>query len=110
MLAAARPDPSRLPALWRQGWRQRCPPGPAAAQVERQLAPLLAAHRQAFGAPEAVDGWALRRALQARLLALWRRTPVEPLAAFVWLALRALEAEQLRAELVTRAAFPPRVH
>ena len=43
-----------------------------AAPVEARLAPLLAAHAAAFAAPQAVDGWALRRVAAG---------PAEPAAA-----------------------------
>jgi hypothetical protein len=42
-------------------------------------------------------------------VALLRRALVEPVAAFAFLALQALEFERLRAELVARAVFPGRV-
>ena len=93
----------------------RCgaPSGTAACRAPRHrrastthLAPLLAQHASAFAAPQALDGWALRRQLQLRLVLLLRRTLVEPVTAFVYLALSALECERLRGELVRRAAFP----
>lgn len=108
LLGAAQPDPRRLLALWRAEWQHRLPAAAAGRAVETRLIPLLAAHAQAFGAPHAVDGWALRRSLQARLVMLLRRTLVEPASAFVYLALSALELERVRGELLRRAAFPNR--
>jgi hypothetical protein len=108
LLEAARADPQRLPQQWLAGWRQRAPDGAGRAAIEHQLMPLLAQHSAAFGAPDAVDGWALRRALHARLVMLLRRALVEPIAAFAYLILTALEGERLRAELIARAAFPRR--
>jgi hypothetical protein len=109
LLASARADPQHVLALWSAHWRDCLPRAAAGRQaIERQLVPLLARHAQAFGAPQTVDGWSLRRTLQARLVALLRRALVEPVAAFAYLALEALELERLRAELVGRAAFPQR--
>ena len=66
LLEAARADPQRVLSLWRAEW-QRCLPRTGERHaVEARLAPLLASHAAAFGAPQAVDGWALRRQLQAR--------------------------------------------
>jgi hypothetical protein len=78
------------------------------AVIERQLLPLLEDHRRAFAAPHTVDGWALRRELQARLVLLLRRHAVEPVEAFAYLALCAVELERLRGEITRRAAFPQR--
>ena len=52
------------------------------------------------------EGWALRRALQARLAAHFRRVMVHPAAPFVFLGLVALDFERLRGELLRRVAFP----
>jgi hypothetical protein len=107
-LAAGHGDPDRLGDAWLAQWRARWPHEAACGELERQFVPLLIRHAAAFGAPQAVDGWGLRRTLQARLVMLLRRALVEPLAAFAFLALTALEGERLRAELVARAAFPHR--
>jgi len=98
-------DPERVLEAWFERWRALCPDEPGRSAIEQQLLPLLAAHAAAFAAPSARDGWALRRALQVRLAALLRRAIAEPMAAFVFIALTALDAERLRAELVRRAAF-----
>jgi hypothetical protein len=111
LLAAARADPARIGALWLAQWRRRVPHGPSAAgrdAIEAELVPLLARHAEAFGAPDAVDGWGLRQALHGRLVTMLRRALVQPVAAFVHLGLTALEGERLRAELVARATFPHR--
>lgn len=101
-------DPERALESWLERWRATCPGGSGRLAIERQLLPLLSSHAAAFAAPSTHDGWALRRALQARLASLLRRTVAEPMAAFVFLALTALDAERLRGELVRRAAFPAR--
>jgi hypothetical protein len=105
LLAGARIDPGSLLGQWTAEWRRRLPPGAGRAEIEGRLLPLLERHARSFGAPQAVDGWALRRALQERLVGVLRRALVEPAAAFAFLALEALEFERLRAELVARAAF-----
>jgi hypothetical protein len=106
LLDTARTGPHELLPLWRAEWRRRLPLAAGSQGIDTHLAPLLAQHAGAFAAPQAVDGWALRRQLQSRLVLLLRRTLVEPVTAFVYLALSALECERLRGELVRRAAFP----
>lgn len=108
LLAAGRADPERIGACWLAQWRAQLPRGSGRSQIEQDLLPLLGRHVAAFTAPDAVDGWGLRQALHARLVVLLRRALVQPIAAFVHLALTALEGERLRAELVARAAFPHR--
>jgi hypothetical protein len=106
LLDAAGDERHDVLALWRAEWRRRLPPAAASRGMAGPLERLLAEHAHAFAAPQAVDGWALRRQLQSRLLLLLRRTLVEPVTAFVYLALSALECERLRGELIRRAAFP----
>jgi hypothetical protein len=108
LLEAARGEPARLMPLWLAEWRAKLPREAGRGTLEQVLVPLVAAHATAFAAPQTVDGWALRRALQARLVLLLRRTLVEPASAFVYLALSALEFERLRAELIRRTAFARR--
>jgi len=109
LLCHAREDPSGVLGSWLQAWRGLLPPGDGRAAIERELVALLTRHAQDFGAPQSRDGWGQRRVLHARLVALLRRHPVEPLSAFAFLALQALELERLRAEIIGRAAFPQRV-
>lgn len=106
--AASFGDPERVLETWLARWRALCPDEPGRAAIEQQLVPLLLKHAAAFAAPSNRDGWALRRMLQARLVLLLRRAIAEPMAAFVFIALTALDAERLRAELVRRAAFASR--
>jgi hypothetical protein len=49
--------------------------------------------------------WSLRRELRERLRLEFHRLPLEPLTAFAFLALVALDLERLRAALMERALF-----
>jgi len=105
--ASAWRDPDRLFDVWHKTWEARLPRLDASGRAGRaMLARLLRAHAVAIGAPALRDAWPLRRALQLRLLQLFRRILAEPIAAFVYLAIVALDLERLRGELVRRAAFP----
>jgi len=89
--AGADPDPVALLAAWRQEWRQRVPPHARRDPLLSELARLLRSPA--------------RRELAARLPLLYRRAVLEPSAAFVFLALSALDMERLRGELLRRALF-----
>lgn len=104
----AQADGPALLTRWLSRWRQLLPRNGEREVIEQQLLPLLEAHRRAFAAPHTVDGWALRRELQGRLVGLLRRHAAEPVTAFAYLALCALELERLRGEIARRAAFPLR--
>jgi len=106
LLAAGKPDPDRMASLWHAEWIRRLPVRITASPLLAELARLLAEHAAAFGDPLQVDGWALRRALHARLSKLFRRATLEPAAAFIFLALSALDCERLRGELLRRVVFP----
>ncbi|HET9820976.1 MAG TPA: hypothetical protein VFQ16_04055 [Burkholderiaceae bacterium] len=106
LVDAAAGGPAALWAAWCAHW-QRVRPAATADPHEPALLALLRRHGADFAAPGA-DGWALRRALQQRLVALRRRAIAEPSMAFIELVLAALEGERLRGELVRRAAFPQR--
>ncbi len=109
LLRQARGEPSALASRWLAAWQALLPEGHDRQAIELMLLPLLRRHAQAFAAPPSTDGWGQRRALEARLVALWRRHPVEPVAVFAHLALQAIELERLRAEVIGRAAFAHRV-
>ncbi len=107
LLAAAKVAPDNLAALWHEGWLQRMPVRGGGPSLLTEFAGVLKkAHAARFRAPMQPDGWALRRALHARLTQLFRRATLDPAAAFIFLALSALEGERMRGELVRRAAFP----
>jgi hypothetical protein len=106
-LAAAWTEPGRIGHLWRDEWRRRLPARHAGdPRLVDELGRVISAHLGAFRDPSVNDGWPLRRALQARLALLFRRAMLDPAAAFVFLALAALDLERLRGELLRRAAFP----
>ncbi|MDP2007550.1 MAG: hypothetical protein Q8K45_17905 [Rubrivivax sp.] len=107
-LALAWTAPQTLGTAWRLEWQRRLPrPLGGADDSLARVAALLQAHGQAFAAAPAGPGTLLRRALQARLAPWLRRATAEPAAAFVHLALCALDLERLRGELLLRALFPP---
>ncbi|NDY97075.1 hypothetical protein [Wenzhouxiangella limi] len=75
------------------------PAGDALEQLDR----LLEGHRVAMlEAPEQGDGQALRKELGARFLRVFRRAAGTAAVVFAFLGLEALEAERVRAGLVTR--------
>lgn len=106
LLAAAGVDPDRIAAIWRAEWDRRLPDRRECTPLLRETVGLIAEHAKAFRDPLAGDGWALRRALHARLSRLFRRATLDPAAAFVFLALSALDFERLRGEILRRVAFP----
>ena len=85
-----------------------------AARTGRPRWPLLGAlvhdARRARAAASATahpaDGWPLRRALQARLAVLFRRATLDPAAAFIFLALSALDLERAARRALRRARVP----
>ena len=104
-LAAGWDEPGRIAGLWRAEWERLAPvSGDATLLVE--IGRAMSAHLTAFHDPAVKDGWPLRRALAARLTLLFRRSMLEPAAAFAYLALVALDLERLRGEFLRRAAFP----
>lgn len=103
--AKGAPHPTLLPSLGHPGWRARWPDGtddPGLAQLAMRVSDHLARFRIAL--PH--EAGALRRGFEEGLLAFFRRHPVEPSAAFAWLALAALDLERLRGEIERRLAFP----
>ncbi len=104
------PQPSG--ALWRQAWhaawQARLPRGAGAASDSLQpLVAAVRAHAAAFAAAPPGPDAGLRRSLQDRLSLLLRRAALTPAAAFIHLALAALDLERLRGELLRRALFNP---
>ena len=99
------PNPTLLPSLAHPEWRRRWPDGDDDPGLE-EVAKLVAGHLARFRIALPHEAQALRRGFEERLLALFRRRPVQPAAAFAWLALAALDLERLRGEIERRIAFP----
>lgn len=99
-------DPDRLGSAWREEWERRLPTGHGSRALLGEFVRLIALHLGAFADPQLVDGWAERRSLQARLTRLFRRATLDPAAAFIFLALSALDFERLRGEILRRVVFP----
>jgi hypothetical protein len=104
--AAAADGAPRVMRAWRAEWSRRLPGPVVRWPLLAALVTMLDAHAQIFRAAHPADGWPLRRALQARLSVLFRRAALDPAAAFVFLALSALEYERIRGELLRRRVFP----
>lgn len=106
-LAAAWGDADRIGSLWLAEWRRRIPQSRRSdSDLLAEVGRALGAHLGAFRDRAVRDGWPLRRTLQARLVLLFRRAMLDPAAAFVFLALSALDLERLRGEVLRRVAFP----
>jgi len=107
-LAASLHAPRELARAWGNEWLRRA--GLSAEQLE-DLVPLrrLLSHRLVPATVVAEAGQVrVRRALDAGLLAAFRRHAIEPLAAFAYLGLAALDLERLRGEVTRRLALPTR--
>ena len=98
--------PERLAAAWRAEWRRRWPACDRhfLLNLERLAARVLR-HLQVFGQASGDAAWPLRRELRERLRLDYHRLPLQPAAAFAFLALIALDLERLRAALMQRALF-----
>ena len=99
-----------LPDAWQEQWRALWPTGAPrlyTAALE-QIAARFETHRQRFVElrPEFTDQ--ARQALGRRLELAFRRLASQPAAAYLHLALIALDLERLRGELVRRALFGTR--
>jgi len=106
-LAPAWLAPQTFGEAWLAEWHRRCPHTPAEARDTLGLVVrTLTDHRRDFARAADGQGWLLRQALRARLALLLRRATLEPAAAFIHLALSALDLERLGAELLRRVAFP----
>jgi hypothetical protein len=87
-------DAARAMQAWREGWLRCAPHDAANDTLLRDLGHRLATEP--------------RRSLGPPLQRLYRRATLRPAAAFVFLALSALDMERLRGELLRRALFPLR--
>jgi hypothetical protein len=106
-LAATWTSPEGFFRAWTEEWWRRVPdPNGSETSAIADYTRLLIAGRVAPMDTRAGDGAPGRRALSSRLIALYRRSTLDPAAAFIFLALSALDIERLRGELVRRAIFP----
>ena len=99
-----------LPSAWQAQWRALWPtdaPRLYTAALER-IAAVVQAHRERFAElrPEFSDQ--ARQELGRRLELAFRRLASQPAAAYLHLALIALDIERLRGELVRRVLFGPK--
>lgn len=105
-LASAWPAPALLARTWLAEWRRRLPQQPGGVHdTLDQLTAVLRQHGAEFAAAPPGPGALLRRSLQERLVLLLRRATLEPAAAFIHVALCALDLERLRGELLSRLLF-----
>jgi hypothetical protein len=106
-LTAGWPKATSVGQTWQAEWERRLPQplGDADGSLPQVIA-ALQQHGAAFAAAPPGLGGLLRQALRARLLVLLRRATLEPAAAFVHIALCALDLERLRGELLRRSLFP----
>ena len=106
-LASAWLEPALLARAWRAEWQRRLPERPDDDEHDtlHQLTAALLQHGAAFAAAAPGSGGLLRRSLQARLSLLLRRATLEPAAAFIHVALCALDLERLRGELLSCLLF-----
>ena len=106
-LAAAWTSPEGSMRAWGDEWSRRVPAnfGTGAGPLA-DCARLLIAHWAGLADSSVSDGTLMRRTLVARLSVLYRRATLDPAAAFIFLALSALDMERLRGELLRRALFP----
>jgi hypothetical protein len=109
LLRQAKPAPT-VGSIWVEHWRALLPAHERArAGALAQLVLTLQAHGAVFASAPAGQGWPQRAALRVRLLRLYRNATLAPAAIFIHLALAALDVERLRAELLRRAWFEPKV-
>jgi hypothetical protein len=90
---------------WRAEWMRRLPGEGAHPTLLDELARTLASQRM-LASTFSAETTLRRSALAARLAILFRRATGDPAAAFIFLALSALDLERLRGELLRRAVFP----
>ena len=102
-------DPEAVASGWYRELRRRMP-----RLSEEEAAHFLVfvrtveSHLGAFSQAAVDEGWRHRHRLEEKLNTLFRRSTLEPLAAFAFLALHWLDLERLRGEIARRIAFPSR--
>jgi hypothetical protein len=107
-LGGAHPANGDLAGAWVDHWRSLWP---AASPSERRsletLVSLVAEHYRVLASGEAIGSARAREALESRLRRAVRHHTHEPAAAYLHLALVALNLERLRGALIRRQLFPP---
>ncbi|MEO5693922.1 MAG: hypothetical protein ABIQ72_12405 [Usitatibacter sp.] len=98
--------PGNLGEAWYAEWERRLPRAALHDSALAGLARDVGRHLARFRTAAVHEAPSLRRDLEARLIACFRRHALEPAAAFAWLGLVALDLERLRGELARRIAFP----
>jgi hypothetical protein len=91
---------------WYAEWEHHLPPAAPGGAALAGLMRDVDRHLARFRTAAVHEATPLRRGLEARFVACFRRHPLEPAAAFAWLGIRALDLERLRGELARRVAFP----
>ncbi|MES2536185.1 MAG: hypothetical protein V4632_09970 [Pseudomonadota bacterium] len=102
--------PEAVSSGWYREWRNRMPR--LSEEKSAHLTVLVhtvGSHLDVFSRAAADEAWQCRRLLEEKLAILFRRFTLEPLAAFVFLALEWLALERLRGEIAIRIAFPSRM-
>ena len=106
-LAGAWSDPDGFVRSWCNEWQRRVPPEARAdGALLGEFARVLDQHRTALAEPAARDGVLPRRPCVRGLRSSTGARRSNPAAAFIFLALCALDMERLRGELLRRAIFP----
>lgn len=106
---SVRPGPEAVASGWYREWRSRMPRLPEHEAAHFLLfVRTIETHLGAFSSAAVDAGWRQRQMLERKLTTLFRRSTLEPLAAFAFLALAWLDLERLRGEIATRIAFPAR--
>jgi hypothetical protein len=98
--------PDSLAEAWTAEWQRLLPPEALEDTALATLAHDLERHLEHFQDAGSHEAPQMRDELEARLLATFRRNPLESAAVFAWLGLTALDLERLRGELARRIAFP----
>jgi hypothetical protein len=98
--------PEGLAAAWRVEWRRLWPACDRRFTINLEhLAALVSRHAQVFSQAGSDAAWPLRLELRERLRLDFHRLPLQPAAAFAFMALVGLDLERLRAALMQRALF-----
>jgi hypothetical protein len=103
-LATAWAEDRPLREGWLDGWRRLWPRQPSPEPLEA-LVDLVRSHLQSFADVPPENAVEARRGFEETLRPRFRRSLFHPAAAFVYLALTALDGEKVRAALVQRLLF-----